>query len=141
VGSHEFLERLLFLGFLTSGQTHLLLALVKHHLLHSGPGLPVQIRELGVLRLHLQQSCIHLPRNCTVGFACSCADWEEDLLLEGEGCLTQKGGRFVACHTQSLAGGTTCKVYKVVAVKLHGLKHRVFLKRQRDSALETISIP
>ncbi len=51
--AHELLQHLLLLGLLAGGQAHLLLALVPHHLLHRLPRLRIQIRQLGVLRLHL----------------------------------------------------------------------------------------
>ena len=49
---HKCLQFVLFLQFITRGQTLLLLLLVKHHLLNNRPRFVVQITQLTVFGLH-----------------------------------------------------------------------------------------
>ena len=49
---HELLQHLLFLQLFVTGQTHRLLSLVEHHLLHCLTSVSVEVAQLAVLRLH-----------------------------------------------------------------------------------------
>lgn len=49
----ELLQHIHLLAIITGRQTHLLLPLIEHHLLHHPARLPVQIAQLAVLGLDL----------------------------------------------------------------------------------------
>ncbi|CAN0854834.1 hypothetical protein LINGRAHAP2_LOCUS6031, partial [Linum grandiflorum] len=53
LGHIKLLQKLLLLNLLASWQPSLFLPLIKHHLLHRRPRLPIQIAQLALLRLHL----------------------------------------------------------------------------------------
>ncbi|CAN0854836.1 hypothetical protein LINGRAHAP2_LOCUS6031, partial [Linum grandiflorum] len=52
LGHIKLLQNLLLLNLLASWQPSLFLPLIKHHLLHHRPRLPIQVAQLALLRLH-----------------------------------------------------------------------------------------
>lgn len=86
--SHEFSQNVLLLLLIAAGLTHLLLALIVHHLLNHAAGRPVQITEFAVLGLNLR----------SVDFGCRGYDVGPPFhlvgLVEVNGQLLAGGGGF-----------------------------------------------